>query len=36
MKIHPEGAEMFHVSGQTDVTKLTVALSKKCRILNVS
>jgi hypothetical protein len=36
MKIHPEGAELFHVDGQTDMTKLTVALLKKIRILNVS
>jgi hypothetical protein len=25
MKIHPVGAESFHVDGQTDVTKLAVA-----------
>ena len=24
MKIHPVGAELFHVDGQTDMTKLTV------------
>jgi hypothetical protein len=26
MKISPVGAELFHVDGQTDMTKLTVAL----------
>jgi hypothetical protein len=36
MKVHPEGAELFCVAGQTDMTKVTVALSQKCRILNVS
>jgi hypothetical protein len=30
MKIHPDGAELFHVDGQTDMAKLTVALSKSC------
>jgi hypothetical protein len=36
MKIHPEGAELFQVDGQTELVKLTVALPKKSRILNVS
>jgi len=31
MKIHPDGTELFHVDGQTDMTKLAVALSKTCR-----
>jgi len=31
MKTHPDGAELFHVDGQTDTTKLTVAMSKTCR-----
>jgi hypothetical protein len=26
MKIRPVGAELFHVDGQTDMTKVTVAL----------
>jgi len=25
MKIHPEGAELFHADGQTDMTNLIVA-----------
>jgi hypothetical protein len=25
MKIHPEGAELFHADGQTDMTNLTDA-----------
>ena len=27
MGIHPVGAELFYADGQTDMTKLTVALS---------
>jgi len=27
MKIHPVGAALFHTGGQTDVTKLIVALA---------
>jgi hypothetical protein len=36
MKIRPEGAELFHADGRTDMTKLTVAVQnianalKKC------
>ena len=30
MKIRPGGAELFHVDGQTDVTKLIVALRNVC------
>ena len=26
MKVHPVGAELFHADGQTDVTKLMVAI----------
>ena len=26
MKIHPEGAELFHADGQTDMTNVIVAL----------
>jgi len=31
MKIHPEGAELFHMDRQADETKLTVMFSKFCK-----
>jgi hypothetical protein len=33
MKIHPVGAELFHVDGQTGIMKLTVAL---CNFVNIT
>ena len=30
MKIRPAGAELVHVDGQTDLTKLIVAFSQFC------
>ena len=30
MKIHPVGAELLHVDGQTDMAKITVAFPQFC------
>jgi len=31
MKIHPVGAQLFHVKGQTDMTILSVAFLQCCK-----
>jgi len=33
IKIHPVGAQLFHVDGQTDMTKVTVAFCKFANLL---
>jgi hypothetical protein len=33
MKIRPVGAELFHVDGQTDMTKITVAFRNSANTL---
>ena len=35
MKIHPVGAQLFHVDGQTDVMKLIVALHSYVKCLKM-